>query len=287
MDLTPIFTDALKESLNIILIIFVLMVVIEFIILKYKHRITKLISKKNFLSYIIASIMGSIPGCIGTFAMDTLYMTGLVGFGGLMATMIATSGDEAFLILSMMADGKIPVLTVITLLGSLFILGIIGGYIADKLKDRYKWKTHNKCKIVHHKDEFHIKHFFQKHIYQHIIKKHLWQIFLWLFAALFVIGLISQNTSIETMFAGSGVIVIFIIAALLGLLPISGPNVVLIVMFAQGIIPFSIVLVNSIIQDGHGLLPIIGFSLEDAVKIKIFNFIFGVIIAGIVLLAGF
>ena len=31
-------------------------------------------------------------------------------------------------------------------------------------------------------------------------------------------------------------------------------------------------------SDLHGLLPIIGFSLDDAVKIKVFNFIFGLII---------
>ena len=80
---------------------------------------------------------------------------------------------------------------------------------------------------------------------------------------------------------------LLLIAGLVGLLPISGPNIFLLVMFAQGLIPFSILLANSIIQDGHGLLPIIGFSVDDAIKIKTINFVFGMIVGLIVLAIGF
>ena len=76
---------------------------------------------------------------------------------------------------------------------------------------------------------------------------------------------------------------ILIIASLVALLPISGPNVFLVVMFSKGLIPFSVLLANSIIQDGHGLLPIMGFSISDAIKIKAYNFIFGLIL-GLILL---
>ena len=79
---------------------------------------------------------------------------------------------------------------------------------------------------------------------------------------------------------------ILILASLIGLLPISGPNVFLVVMFSKGLIPFSVLLANSIIQDGHGLLPIMGFSMNDAVKIKSFNFIFGLTIGLVLLLIG-
>ena len=79
---------------------------------------------------------------------------------------------------------------------------------------------------------------------------------------------------------------VLIIASLVGVLPISGPNVFLIVMFSKGMIPFSVLLANSIIQDGHGLLPIMGFSINDAIKIKTFNFIFGLAIGIILLMIG-
>lgn len=287
MDMIPILLGSLKESVVIILIIFVLMVIIELVVLKYKNQLVKFISKKKFSSYIIASLFGSIPGCIGTFAMDALYMSGIVGFGALIATMIATSGDEAFIMFSMTFAGELPWTPIIILTITLALAGIIGGFIADKLKKKHNWKTCKKCKIINHEEEkFKLKHFFKEHIYHHIIKKHLWQIFLWLFAAIFIIDIVGENIAIESLFSGSGLIVIFVLAALIGLLPISGPNVFLIILFSQGLIPFSILLTNSIIQDGHGLLPIIGFSLDDALKIKLYNTVFGMIIGGILLALG-
>jgi len=76
-------------------------------------------------------------------------------------------------------------------------------------------------------------------------------------------------------------------AAVIGILPLSGPNIVFISMYAQGILPFSVLLTNSIVQDGHGLLPILGFSVEDSVKIKVFNLAFGLIIGFAVAIFGF
>jgi hypothetical protein len=287
MNLLLSLLGSLKESISIIAIIFVLMVTMEYVVLKHKKKLVKHISKKNFSSYTIASLLGSIPGCIGTFAMDTLYMSGIVGFGGLIATMIATSGDEAFIMLSMAFTGELSFKPIIILTITLVIAGIIGGIIADKLKKRLGWKTCKKCEIVYHKEEeFKPKHFFKEHIYHHIIKKHLWQIFLWLFVAIFIINIVGENIALETLFSGSGIIVIFILAAIIGVLPISGPNVFLLVLFSQGLIPFSILLTNSIIQDGHGLLPIIGFSVNDALKIKLYNFIFGIVVGGTLLALG-
>jgi len=107
---------------------------------------------------------------------------------------------------------------------------------------------------------------------------------LWLFAAIFIIGLLQQSVNLNFLEANK--FYVLIIASLIGILPISGPNVFLIVMFSNGLIPFSILLANSIIQDGHGLLPIMGFSMDDAVKIKIFNLVFGFTIGLVLLMIG-
>ncbi|MBN1275298.1 arsenic efflux protein [Candidatus Woesearchaeota archaeon] len=287
MNLAPILIDSLKGSMKIILIIFTLMVAVELLVLKYQDKLNRLVSKQDLKGYTIASLLGSIPGCIGTFAADTLYMSGLMGFGGIIATMIATSGDEAFIMLSLAFTGELPWGPLLLILASLFVLGIIGGFIADKLKKRYQWTICEKCKITHHgPKEKKPRHFLREHVYQHIIKKHLWQIFLWIFAALFLIGLVGTNLNEQALFRGSELAVVLLIAALIGVLPVSGPNVFLIIMYTQGLIPFSILLTNSIVQDGHGLLPILGFSLDDALKIKLYNFLFGLIIGGTLLALG-
>ena len=287
--LSELLKESLTESIKISLIIFVMMIIVELFVLKFKNKIIKYLNnnqrkKTTFLPYIIPSFFGIIPGCIGTFAMDSLYMSGLLSFGGLVTTLISTSGDEAFLMLSLAQQGKISWSIIIFLTALLFILGIVGGLLADFFKKKTNMKFCEKCSITIHKDEFNLKHFIKEHILNHIIKKHIWKIFLWIFAALFIISFVEQNTTFNP--TNTSNFFILIIASLIAVLPISGPNVFLIIMFSQGMIPFSVLLANSIIQDGHGLLPILGFSLDDAFKLKLFNFLFGFSIGLLLLLLG-
>jgi hypothetical protein len=44
--------------------------------------------------YLIAAALGAIPGCLGAYAVVALYAHRKVTLGALVATMIATSGDE-------------------------------------------------------------------------------------------------------------------------------------------------------------------------------------------------
>jgi len=44
---------------------------------------------------------------------------------------------------------------------------------------------------------------------------------------------------------------------------------------------------SSIVQDGHGMLPMLSYSLKDSLKIKIFNLTFGIILGSIVYAIGF
>jgi hypothetical protein len=61
---------------------------------------------------------------------------------------------------------------------------------------------------------------------------------------------------------------------------------VFVMMFAQGLIPFSVLLASSIVQDGHGMLPLLSYSVKDSILIKLFNLAFGTIIGFIFYLCG-
>ncbi len=286
MDLIQPLLFSFKESIFITSIILFLMIIVEIVVLKYQNNIIKFLKNNKLIGYVVSSFFGIMPGCIGVFAMDTLYMSGLLGFGGIIAAMIATTGDETFILISMATKGEISWNIILVLMFVLFIVGIVGGYLADYIKKKTNLKLCEECKIEYHpKEEFNFNHFFKKHLIHHILKKHIWQIFLWLFAAIFVIELFQGQIDFDV--SGKTMFLVLIIASLIGLLPISGPNVLLIVLFSKGLIPFSVLLANSIIQDGHGLLPIMGFSIKDAIKIKTFNFIFGLMIGVILLSFGF
>ena len=82
-------------------------------------------------------------------------------------------------------------------------------------------------------------------------------------------------------------ILIFLICALVGIIPESGPHMIFVMMFANGLIPFSILLTSSIVQDGHGMLPLFSYTIKDSVLIKLFNLLFAIVIGLPLFLLGF
>ena len=287
-DFFSVFTDCLKESLLIIFIIFLLMVCIELLVLRFKKNLIDLSVRNRYYAYVISSLFGFIPGCVGMFAMDSLYMAGLLSFGGLVSTMLASIGDEIAILFSLVIKGDISVQSSSVLLLVLFILGIIGGISADWISKKIKLKFSDKCLIEIHEHDysFSFSHFFKHHVLEHIIKKHIWKIFAWIFATLLLMSF-SKDIIGNITWQGSHPLVMILLAALIGLIPMSGPGTIFFFMFAQGSIPFSVLLTNCIVQDGHGMLPILGFSFHDALKIKIFNLILGLLVGTSLLFFGF
>ena len=82
-------------------------------------------------------------------------------------------------------------------------------------------------------------------------------------------------------------ILIFLICALVGIIPESSPHMIFVMMFANGLIPFSILLTSSIVQDGHGMLPLFSYTIKDSVLIKMFNLLFAIVIGLPLFLLGF
>ncbi len=106
--------------------VFVMMLVIEYINVQSKGLWQKSLTKNKWRQYIIAGILGAIPGCLGAFTMVAMFSHRLVSFGALVTTMIATSGDEAFVMFAMFPKTAI-LLTIIIL-----VVGILAGYLTDK-----------------------------------------------------------------------------------------------------------------------------------------------------------
>jgi hypothetical protein len=116
--------------LNAIMItgfVFVMMLVIEYINVQSHGLWQKSLSGSKWKQYIMAGMLGAIPGCLGAFTVVALFSHRLVSFGAVVAAMIATSGDEAFVMFAMFPQ-KAILLTVIIL-----IIGIVAGYFSDKL----------------------------------------------------------------------------------------------------------------------------------------------------------
>lgn len=130
IDIYHIFLNAIK----ITGFIFVMMLLIEYVNVQSKGFWKRNLTGNRWKQYLIAGVLGAIPGCLGAFTMVALFSHRMVSFGALVTTMIATSGDEAFVMFAMFP--KIAIILTILLL----VIGILGGYITDKFYDP-KWIT--------------------------------------------------------------------------------------------------------------------------------------------------
>lgn len=279
MDMVTTFLDLLKETLIITLLVALMMILVDLLNVFTKQKLEAFFKNaQKYRQYVLASLIGTVPGCIGGFTNVSLYIHGLISFGALAGSMIAVSGDEAFVMLAMFPREAFILVAV------LFVIGIFSGWLIDFIVKRYNISTCDNCaEMIIHKQEKNFKHYIKDHIYGHIIKKHLWKTALWTFGALLSVEIGLNYLNLEEFTSQYKIIFLFV-GALVGLIPESGPHLIFVTLFAQGLIPFSVLLTSSIVQDGHGMLPMLSYSFSDSVKLKLFNFTIGLLI-GLILFA--
>ncbi len=116
---------SLKHALMISAFVLSMMLLIEYITIRTKNKFLTIISKNEWWQVIIAAFLGIIPGCLGTFFAVSLYSHKVLNFPALVTVLIATSGDEAFVML-----GEIPKEALILNL-ILFFVAIAVGFILN------------------------------------------------------------------------------------------------------------------------------------------------------------
>lgn len=332
------------HSIMITLFVFVMMMIVDYINVLTRGKISVIMHGSRFRQYVLASFLGAMPGCLGAFMNVSFYVRGFISFGAIAGGMIATSGDESYVMFAMFP--KVAILLHILL----FVYGIFWGWIIDRIFPSLKIVPCQECHpgLIHlDKEEckcfdkeiwkkfpkimfsrlalilaiiffliligmgiigpkewnwertsvfgllwialFLIStvpdHYLKEHIWEHIVKSHIWRVFLWTLGTLLVIHIGLEYWHLEE-FAQTKQLGILFLSALVGIIPESGPHLVFVTMFAKGLVPFSILLTSSIVQDGHGLLPLLSYSIKDTILIKIFNFAFGIGIGLILFLVG-
>ena len=120
-------------------------------------------------------------------------------------------------------------------------------------------------------------HFLESHLWEHVFIKHTPRILLWTFSALLVMHLLVETFQL-TDWLHKQQIVLLVAACLLGLIPESGPHLIFLTLYIQGVVPFSVLLASSVVQDGHGMLPLLADSRRDFFKVKVINFMCGLLL---------
>lgn len=131
------------------------------------------------------------------------------------------------------------------------------------------------------------EHFVKEHLWHHVIRKHALKTFLWTAGALAVITFIMHYVDMDVdAWFEDNTYYLLLLAALIGMIPESGPHMVFISLFAGGYVPFSVLLTSSMSQDGHTSLPLLASSTRSFLVAKVLNAVFAVLVGSVFYLFG-
>ncbi|MDA5095662.1 arsenic efflux protein [Aliiroseovarius sp. KMU-50] len=109
----------------------------------FRFNIGDALSKAKAAQVPLAALLGATPGCGGAVVVVAAYSSGHVGFGAVVATLTATMGDAAFLLLATRPDAALVVLPLS------FVVGILSGWLVDAFNNvEFRDTTSKSCDIA-------------------------------------------------------------------------------------------------------------------------------------------
>jgi hypothetical protein len=168
-----------------------MMLVIEYVNVQTKGSWHQFLHKKRWLQYFLAAALGAIPGCLGSFTVVALFSHNVVSFGALVTTMIATSGDEAFVMLAMFPGKALELFAII------FVVGILTGFATDHIFPNLNFvnKFHHRELPLHKEEKCNC--FNPRGILQQIRQPSMQRVLLLILVGLLVFGILSGNIATD------------------------------------------------------------------------------------------
>ena len=339
--IVSVLTESLRTAVLVTGLVVIMMMLIEVFNVTSGGRMFSGLGKHRVGQVLLSAFLGVIPGCMGGFASVSLYTHGIISFGALVAMMIASSGDEAFVMLAMFPDKSLWIFL------ALFVVAVVVGLLVDMFRHRFdgchSMSVHDEdvapAQVHSHSRHFGLKravmiagvlvfvaallmgilesgqtdaaggfnllseewmywlfaalslavlgmlifagdHFVEEHLWEHIVCHHLPSIFLWTLGTLLVVGLLTTVFDISAWISDNTILMI-LLAALIGVIPESGPHLVFVSLYAAGVVPLPVLMASCISQDGHASLPLLAQSRRAFLTAKAINVIVA-ILAGII-----
>ena len=126
-----ILTESFRTSVLITGLVIIMMMLIEVFNVSSSGRMFSGLKNRRLGQVLLSALLGAIPGCMGGFASVSLYTHGLISFGALIAMMIASSGDEAFVMLAMFPGRSAWIFLI------LFVVAVLVGLLVDLFHSKY------------------------------------------------------------------------------------------------------------------------------------------------------
>ena len=140
-------TQIVLDALMITGFVAAMMLLIEYFNVLTSGQWGRWLARNGILQNVVAALLGVIPGCLGAFTAVALYSHGILSFGSVVAAMIATSGDETFVMLALIPR------TAVALAAILAVIAVAAGFAVDFAARRMKL-SYPRCEaLVIHDEE--------------------------------------------------------------------------------------------------------------------------------------
>ncbi len=123
-----IFSCAENAFLQVSVFVGAVLLLFGYINYKRQGKFVQSLENSKKWQPVFGSLLGLSPGCGGAIFVMPLYMKGTVTFGTVIATLIATMGDSAFVLMSTLPKEYLIVSAVS------IVVAVASGYIVDKMK---------------------------------------------------------------------------------------------------------------------------------------------------------
>lgn len=238
-----ILLDTFEDTLKIIPFLFFIYLLLEWMEQEAGHKMEHFLEKHRNLNPLAGTIFGLLPSCGFAGAASSLYATGVISAGTLVAVYLASSDEMLSIMLSMQAPfSKIWPILLIKL-----IAGITCGYLFDLVSRHRNINVNEFCEAEHDDHSHGI-------LYSSIM--HTIQVTIWLFIITFVfnglVALIGEDTLYNFIVTHPNKSVL--VSSLVGMIPSCASSILLTTMYLEGVVTFPAVCAGLLVNAGSGML---------------------------------
>lgn len=272
-----ILEHSFLDSIKLLPFLFIAFFIIELIEHKLSDKSKKVISKSGKYGPILGSLLGLIPQCGFSVVATNLYITRILSLGTLISIYLSTSDEMLVILLSRNAS----ISTILPLLGTKFIVGLISGFIIDfLLRNKKKEKqTYSICEDEHCgcEDEENLL----KSSLIHTIKT-----FIFIFIATFIITLVFELFGEEYLskLLLKDTLISPFITSLIGLIPNCASSVILTELYLSNSINFASIISGLLTGSGVAILVLFKSNKNIKENLTILSLVYGIgVITGIII----
>ena len=271
--LIELLLDTLLDLSRIVPFLFVIYLFLEWMENQTERRMERFLERHRRINPLAGTLFGLLPSCGFATAASSLYATGVISAGTLVAVFLASSDEMLSIMLGMQADFSV----IAPILGVKLVVGLIAGYGFDLLS---KHRTINVDEFCQREHDDH------SHGILYSACLHTLQVSLWLMVTIFVIngivGMIGEDIIRSFILDHSSQSVLF--CGLTGLIPSCASSIILTTMYVDGVIPFSAVCAGLLVNAGTGMIMLyrVNPDFKDNTKILLATLVCG-LAAGFVL----